>query len=495
MKTFHLPEGEPMRIEKALLAAALIAPLCVKAGLLHAAATEYKFKGGYPTAETAKKAYDDADLSRAIEAYKFFYPSVSILGTWDGNIAAGTVPNKSFVLLNGRPEQVVFTPNSDTPYAGGPVDLSNGPIVVELPPGPLISVVNDLNQRWVMDMGLPGPDGGKGGKHLILPPGYKGEIPAGYYTGTATTNRVMLLFRAIPPAGDADKAIAALKTIKVYPLNPPAGWKEVEWIDQGRKPADFSPVRWEKGLDYWKKLHEIVDTEPAFEAYRMEYGRLATLGIEKGKPFKPDARMTAILEKAARMANDQMRVASFADRRADRVMWPDRKWEWATLRPENGTFDLPNYKDLDARGKWFYQAQIESPAMFGRSASAGSLYWLGTRDSKGVYLDGGKNYKLTVPQPVPGKLFWSITVYDPANRSEIVTPQNKAALRSLFELKDKAAEKSVDLYFGPRAPAGHENEWIQTIPGKGWFTYFRIYGPEASAFDGSWKPGDFVEIK
>jgi len=476
-----------------LVVSALLAVTLTNQSL--AQSSDYVFKGGFPTPATVKKAYDDADLARAIEAYKCFWPSVSILDTGDGNAAAGTVPNKVALVLHGRPEQIVFTPNSDTPYAGGNFDLSSGPIVVELPPGPLISVVNDLHQRWVMDMGLPGPDEGKGGKHVILPPGYKGAAPAGYYSGTATTNRVVVLFRAIPPAGDDAKAVALLKTIKVYPLNPPTGWKGIEWIDQGAKPGDFSPVRWERGLDYWKKLHDIVDTEPPYEAYRMEYGRLATLGIEKGKPFNPDTRMQGILEKAAKMANDQMRVAPFADRRQDRVMWPDRKWEWATLRPENGTFDLPAYKDLDARSKWFYQAQIESPAMFRRTAAAGSLYWLGTRDSAGKYLDGGRTYKLTVPQPVPGKLFWSVTVYDPDNRSEIATDQGKAALRSLFELKDKAGEKSVILYFGPKAPAGHEGEWIKTIPGKGWFTYFRIYGPEAAAFDKTWKPGDFELLK
>jgi hypothetical protein len=458
-------------------------------------AQEYEFKGGYPTPETIQKAYDDADLFRAIEAYKIFYPSVSILGTWDGNSAAGTTPNKVLLVLHGRPEQLVFTPNSDTPYAGGNIDLTNGPMVVEIPPGPIMAVVNDLNQRYVMDMGLPGPDEGKGGKHIILPPGYKGEVPAGYYAGRPTTNRVLFLLRAIPPKGDDAAGVALLKTVKVHPLNTPTGWKDIEWIDQGVKPGDFTPVRWERGLDYWKKLHEIIDTEPAYEACRMDYGRLATLGIVKGRPFAPDERMKGILEKAARMANDQMRVQSFADRRADCVTWPDRKWEWATLRPENGTFDMPTYKDLEPREKWFYQAQIESPAMFRRTAAAGSLYWLGTRDSSGAYLDGAKTYKLTVPQPVPAKLFWSVTIYDPDSRSEIATDQAKAALRSLFELKDKTGQKSVDLYFGPTAPKGGEGRWIKTIPGKGWFTYFRIYGPEAAAFDGSWKPGDFEEVK
>ena len=135
----------------------------------------------------------------------------------------------------------------------------------------------------------------------------------------------------------------------------------------------------------------------------MEYGLLASLGIEKGKPFNPDSRMQGILVKAAQIANDQMRVQSFADRRPDRMAWPDRKWEWATLRPENGTFDLPSYKDLDARTKWFYQAQIESPAMFRRTAAAGSLYWLGTRDSSGAFLDGGKSLQAHCPPARPCK--------------------------------------------------------------------------------------------
>jgi hypothetical protein len=468
-----------------VIAAASISPVV---------AQNYTFKGGYPTPETAQKAYDDADLARAIEAYKFFFPTVSILGTWTGNINAGTQPNEVMLILHGTPEQVVFTPNSDTPYAGGNLDLSHGPIVVEMPPGPLMAVVNDLNQRYVMDMGIPGPDKGKGGKHLILPPGYKGTTTAGYHAAEATTDRVLLLVRVIPSKGDEAAGVALLKTVKIHPLNPSPDWKGITWVDQGKKPGDFSPVNWERKLDYWKQLKSVIDNDPPYEAYRMEYGRLATLGIERGKPFEPDARMTRILEKAAQMANDQMRVQSFADRRPDRVVWPDRHWEWAVLRPEDGTFDLPTYKDLDARSKWFYQAQIESPAMFRRDASAGSLYWLGVRDANNAFLDGSKTYKLSVPLPVPANLFWSITVYDPDTRSEIVTKQDKAALRSMFELKGLTGS-TVDLYFGPKAPTGHEGQWIQTIPGKGWFTYFRIYGPQQAAFDGAWRPGDFVEVK
>jgi hypothetical protein len=453
--------------------------------------TGYEFKGGYATPETIRKAYDDADLSRAIEAYKFFYPTVSFEATWRGNIKEGAVANQIFALLEGTPNQLVFTPNSDTPYSGLPLDLSTGPMVIELPPGPLMGAADDLNQRWVMDLGLPGPDAGKGGKHLILPPGYKGEVPKNYYVATATTNRVLVLLRAIPPGGDNEKANALMKTVKVYPLNRPTNWKEPTWVKLAK--GDFTPVEWETNLQYWRVLKDVIETEPAYEAYRSFYGELAGLGIIKGQPFTPDERMKGILEKAAQMANAQMRVQSFADRSPNRFAWPDRKWEWATLRPENGTFDAPTYKDLDAREKWFYQAQVESPAMFRRSPGAGSLYWLGVRDGAGAYLDGGKTYKLTVPLPVPAKLFWSVTVYDAETRSEIKTDQGYAALRSLFELKDVRGS-TADLYFGPNAPPGKEKQWIETTPGKGWFTYFRIYGPEAAAFDGSWKPGDFENV-
>ena len=110
-------------------------------------------------------------------------------------------------------------------------------------------------------------------------------------------------------------------------------------------------------------------------------------------------------------------------------------------------------------------------------------------------MDASKTYKLPVPLPVPGKLFWSITIYDAATRSEVQTPQDKAALRSMFELKDTGNARSVDLYFSPKAPVGQEERWIQTIPGRRWFAYFRIYGPEGPAFDGSWKPGDFDQVK
>jgi hypothetical protein len=129
-----------------------------------------------------------------------------------------------------------------------------------------------------------------------------------------------------------------------------------------------------------------------------------------------------------------------------------------------------------------------------RSAGAGSAYWLARRDRHGGPLRGEFAYELHIPQPVPGKLFWSITVYDAETNNQIQTSQCRSALRSLFELKSHAHDASLALYFRPEAPIGFENQWIQTIPEKTWFAYLRVYGPEASAFDGSWKPGDFERV-
>jgi|SRR5689334_3732091 len=453
-------------------------------------ANGYEFRGGFPTAETIQHAYDDADLARAIEAYKFFYPTVSFSAGFTSFEGIGVPTNKCGAVLEGSPRQTVYTPNSDTPYAMVPLDLSAGPIVVELPPGSLIGIVNDVNQRWVMDLGLPGPDAGKGGMHVIVPPGYKGPLPSGYYTGMSTTNRVLLALRAIPANGDVAGAIALIKKVKIRPVRPLNGWTNVEWVDITDQDWDSTPARLENSLAYWELLHRIVDSEPPYEAYRGEYGELATLGITKGKPFEPDERMQRILTDAAQRANAQMRVQAFADRRTDRIVWKDRQWEWVSLRPENGTFDAPTYSDLEAREKWFYQAVVESPAMFRREPGAGSLCWLSAHDKTGAYLDGSMRYTLVAPQPVPAKLFWSVTVYDPDTRSEIRTDQGKAALRSLVELKG-ASGSAVELYFGPDTRKSGEDRWIKTLPGKGWFCYFRIYGPTTAAFDASWKPGDF----
>ena len=136
--------------------------------------------------------------------------------------------------------------------------------------------------------------------------------------------------------------------------------------------------------------------------------------------------------------------------------------------------------------------------MFRRRTGSGSIYFEAIRDGVGAYLDGGQSYTLTVPQPVPAKLFWSVTAYDIETRSQVQTPQDKAVLTSLRDTFTPGPDGSVEIYFGPEPPAGppaRKQHWIQTSPERGFFLYFRIYGPEIGAFDGSWRPGDMTPVE
>jgi len=445
--------------------------------------------GGYPRPDTVQLAYEAVDVNRAVQVYRHFYRSVSGAAVFEGTVAAGVQPNTVFGYLDTQPRHVGFTLNSDTPYGVILLDLHDGPMVLDVPEGSFVGAVMDIHQRWILDFGLPGPDAGSGGTHLILPPGYDGEVPDGHQVGRADAFRVLVAVRSIPLDGDVAAALQRITTVGVRPLEESPDWAEPTWVDMTDAGQDTTPVAIETGIDFWTSLHRVIDAEPVLADSRALYGELAALGITKGQPFEPDDRMTRILELAAKTANLQMRVESFADRTPGRLVWDDRHWEWVALRSENGTFDTENYRDTYALDKWFFQAIATSPAMFRRDAGAGSLYWLALSDRTGAYLDGSNSYTLTVPLPVPAKLFWSVTLYDAATRSQVRTDQGRAALRSLFELSDLDGE-SVTLHFGPVPPDGDESRWVRTVPGAGWFAYFRIYGPDGPAFDGSWKPGD-----
>ena len=453
----------------------------------------YSFEQGFPTGDAAQRSYADNDFSRAVQAYHFWYPTVSAEGIFQGARDGGVQDNVGGMILAAGPRMTGFTANSDTPYGAATLDVSQGPMVIEVPAGPYIGLVNDHNQGWVMDLGLPGPSAGKGDKVVIVPPGYAGKTPAGYRVGKPETYKLLLAVRALPVNGDQKGALNSLGKIKVYPLN--AKDKLMVWTDETEKKMDVSCLRWEDNMQFWQVLKKIVDEEPVSSRTPGMSGMLAAIGIVKDRPFNPSPRMSGILLRAAMTARDQMLVSAFASNRPDRRTWDDRRWQWVGLTPGSAQFETPVGIDLEARDRWFVQAIVTSPAMFKRSPGAGSLYWLAARDAAGVYLDGGKNYKLTVPQPVPDKLFWSVTAYDAQTRSEVQTDQDKAALRSMFELKDVSTTEPTELYFGPTAPEGHEGQWIKTTPGRGWFAYFRIYGPEQPAFDGSWKPGDFEVVK
>jgi len=448
--------------------------------------TSYEFPGGFPTDETITAAYDAADMVRAVTCYKHFFPAVSGMAILSGTRAVGIEPNRVFGTMDTRPGQVGFTLNSDTPYAPVLLDLAAGPLVVTVPPGPIVGASLNADQSWIADIGIPGADAGHGGRHIFVGPGYDGVAPDDGFVHHTLGDRVVVGLRAIPQHGDVTAAVDLLRSVSVSPLQDDRAWEQPTWVDLTGKPQDTTPLSVQGTFDYWKLVHDYVATEPIHPDDRAYIGELAVLGIRGDAPFAPDDRLTRILTAAAREADAQLRVQSLADRRPDRVVWSGRQWEWVTLRPENANFEVDGHIDVDARETWFYQAIASSPVMFRRQAGTGSLYWFVARDATGAYLDGDRSYRLRVPLPVPAGLFWSLTVYDAETRSQIDTDRGAAAVRSLFELDGKLGGYHVDIAFGPQPAEADAAAWVQTIPGRGWFAYFRIYGPTSAAFDGSW---------
>jgi hypothetical protein len=242
----------------------------------------YKFEHGYPTATTVELAYNNTDLGRAIEAYKFFYPTM-VTEALMQLAPPSDKPNQIGIKFAAGPRHQLLTGNSDTPYATGVLDLkADGPMVIELPPGNFIGLVNDHNTRWVLDMGNNGPDKGQGGKHLVLPPDYKGNIPAGYYVGQSATWKDLFIIRALPPEGNATKALQMVDGVKIYPLAKAGQPVTFHFVDVTDKSFPNFLLQWENKLDYWKQLKAVLDTETAPQGFRPMFGMLQSLGIKKG---------------------------------------------------------------------------------------------------------------------------------------------------------------------------------------------------------------------
>ena len=236
-------------------------------------------------------------------------------------------------------------------------------------------MVDDHHQGWITDLGLPGPDKGKGGKYLILPPDAldSATMAGEYFVSRSRSFKVLIAIRALPIKGDISKAEQALRSIKIYPLEPSGRIVPMQFADTSADKVDSTLLRWEDDLQYWGKLHEVIDAEPLVEEYRVMYGLLAAIGIEKGKPFAPDARMKRILVEAAKAGREQMLAAAFASSRPDRLTWKDRLWEWVVLVPYNARFETKSGVDLEARDRWFAQAILSSPAMFRRKEGSAAL--------------------------------------------------------------------------------------------------------------------------
>ena len=221
-------------------------------------------------------------------------------------------------------------------------------------------------------------------------------------------------------------------------------------------------------------------------------GMLQPLGIEKGRPFAPTQRQQRILADAARAGEVMARTIAYQKRFEGARLWPDRHWEKSLMLAETNQ-EAPHHTQLDERTSWFYEAIGVSVGMMGRAVGVGQVYLETTKDCTGSWLNGGRTYRLTVPKDVPVSQFWSVTAYDNETRCFVDTGVQPD--RSSRDPIATNPDGSVDIFFGPAAPAGKpESNWIQTLPGKGWFTYFRFYGPTEAYFDRSWMLPDIEPV-
>ena len=347
--------------------------------------------------------------------------------------------------------------------------------MIEIPPGAIVGLLDDFWQRSLADVGLPGPDAGNGGTFLLLPPGYDGEVlrPATSCSGRRCTTTTCWS-AASSSTTTSPTPSSASGSVKVYP------WSEREnptpntFVSISGALIDTTPPG---GLEFWARLATVIDNNPVQEHDRFFMAMLKPLGIEKGKPFEPDARQQAILEEAAVLGDAMARNVMYENtqRRDRRQAVPGHPvglgdpGEARARRPRH-------YSQLDERLQYTYGAIYLSPAIGVMKAGPGANYMQTFRDKDGDHFDGGRSYRLHVPPNPPAAAFWSLTLYDSATRSMVQNPTNDAAHSSYDELKTNA-DGSLDLYFGPEAPTGQESNWIETVPGRGYYPMFRLYSP------------------
>jgi hypothetical protein len=454
-----------------------------------------KFERGFPTEETKRKVFDEIDYQRAVQAYLWAYPAVSFQSIMmEAKRAFGNDLNDLGIADNFvDPKSLWLTANDVTIYALANVDLGKqGPVVVDIPPGAIVGLIDDFWQRSVVDVGLPGPDGDKGGKFLLVPPSYTGEVPtSGYHVVQGTSHNYNVMVRGIIVNNDKDLAVQNVRKVKIYPLSEQSNPKPNKFVSISGALVNTLPPA---GLEFWERLSMFINNNPVEERDRFFMAMLKPLGIEKGKPFQPDARQQKILEEATRIGDAMGRVMLFdgPERFTGVTAFTGTNWHWVFLvNPKQQT---ETYGQVDERLHYTYGAIYTSPALGVMKAGPGANYVQEFRDKDGNRFDGGKSYRLHVPANVPAVALWSLTLYSSDTRSELQNPTNDAAHSSYDKLKTNA-DGSIDLYFSPKAPAGNESNWIETVPGKGFYPMFRCYTPKEGLFDGTWKLPDVELVK
>jgi len=451
-----------------------------------------KFFDGFPDDATVEKVYDNLDFQRGVQAFLSGMPGASLVGMRTGFRKLGALNNNVLLFGNRLDSKSLFlTGNTDSAYFSTWINLKDGPMVLETPPK-VLAFLDDSWFQYVTDIGNAGRDKGQGGKYLVLPPGYDGPVPEGYFVARSRTYNLWLMGRGFKVNGDLTPAVEGIKkNLRIYPLaqakNPPP----TNFINGSG--VELNTVH-SNDFSYFEELDEVVQEEPSEALDPERLGLFASIGIEKGKPFAPDARMKKILTNSAAVGNATARALLFRTRMKDAYYFPNSAW-FTTFSGGYEFLSQPGVRNLDARTMFFYYATGITPAMAMKMVGIGSQYAAAFVDSTGKPLDGSKTYKIHLPPNIPAKDFWSFVVYDNQTRSMLQTDEQFPSIGSEDKTVVVNPDTSVDVYFGPKAPAGHETNWVQTVPGKGWNVLLRLYGPLQPWFDKTWKPGEFELVK
>jgi hypothetical protein len=440
------------------------------------------------TDESSQKLFDAMDLQRASQAYIWSTPAVSGL-TWYNEHMKDyqNGPFGEFVMFQSLKEKRgIVTANLTTPYIFHFYDLSEDALVLDYPASMTAGGVLDIWQRPLCDLGLTGPDAGKGGKYIIVGPEddiekYKSEDA---YVYQSETNHIILGLRLLDPSPEAKKLFKESIKIGKYGKDL-ISCTFKEGVD---KEWDATAGR---GLDYWKVLHQFVDEEPVREQDKAWMALIEPLGIKKGEPFNPDERLIKILEEGAALGELMLRNLQTNPRFAH-VYWEGTSWY------KSFDFTIPQITDykveLDERAVWFYEAVTSSEGMVNPVPGKGQVYMTSKRDSDGNLVRADKTYKLRVPKDVPVAQFWSLTLYSEDTRRPYDnggTELASASLDSRTEQLQYNEDGSVDLYIGAKAPQGMESNFMKTVDEDGWFVYFRLYAPTEPFFDKTFSLPDF----